>query len=342
MRILLVGAGAVGQVFGHHLQRGGAEVAFLVKPKHAEATGGGFTLYPLNRRNPRRAPVRFEGFEVLTTTEEVAARSWDAVLLCTASNALRAGDWVREVAEATGDATIVGLQPGLEDPPLVREAAGIGRVVWGLIEFIAYAGPLQGEELPEPGTVYWLAPVFPFPFSGPAQRIAPIVAALRAGGLRARTVPDVARDIALSSPLLLLHMAALECAGWRFDAIRRDTALLELTAAAVREAISIAAHEYGTGPHGWLRWLRPWQVRLVSRLAPVLLPLPIETYLQFHFTKVRPQTLEQLGRWMALAEGSGQSGEAMAALAARLRDEDAGNILLPDPTQDAHVAPRSA
>ena len=41
LRVLLVGAGAVGQVYGYHLQKGGAQVAFFVRPKHrAEAEGG--------------------------------------------------------------------------------------------------------------------------------------------------------------------------------------------------------------------------------------------------------------------------------------------------------------
>ena len=37
MRVLLVGAGAVGQVYGWHLARGGAATSFLVRPRHAEA-----------------------------------------------------------------------------------------------------------------------------------------------------------------------------------------------------------------------------------------------------------------------------------------------------------------
>ena len=35
MRALIVGAGAVGQVYGLHLQRGGAEVGFFVKERQA-------------------------------------------------------------------------------------------------------------------------------------------------------------------------------------------------------------------------------------------------------------------------------------------------------------------
>lgn len=35
MKVLVVGAGSVGQVLGAHLQAGGAQVEFLVKPAYA-------------------------------------------------------------------------------------------------------------------------------------------------------------------------------------------------------------------------------------------------------------------------------------------------------------------
>ena len=55
MRVLIVGAGAVGQVYGHHLQRGGAEVTFLVKPRYETDARAGFTLWRLRRLGrPRR------------------------------------------------------------------------------------------------------------------------------------------------------------------------------------------------------------------------------------------------------------------------------------------------
>ena len=73
MNVLIVGAGAVGQVYGRHFQRGGADVAYLVKPEHLDETRRGFTLYPLNDGRPP-PPVRFEGFEALT---DVGGRKLD-------------------------------------------------------------------------------------------------------------------------------------------------------------------------------------------------------------------------------------------------------------------------
>ena len=47
MRVLIVGAGAVGQVFGRHLQKGGAETVFLVRPKYVQHTAAGTVLHRL-------------------------------------------------------------------------------------------------------------------------------------------------------------------------------------------------------------------------------------------------------------------------------------------------------
>src|ERR1700678_139755 len=106
MRVLIVGAGAVGQVYGHHLVRGGADVEFLVKPKYLAEVAHGFTLYHLPNTEP----------DVLHAHATAAATgAYDAVILTVSSDALRAGDWLAELARATGNATVLVLQPGLDD-----------------------------------------------------------------------------------------------------------------------------------------------------------------------------------------------------------------------------------
>ena len=37
-------------------------------------------------------------------------------------------------------------------------------------------------------------------------------------------------------------------------------------------------------------FFRPWLLKILSLIAPKLMPLPIETYLKYHFTKVGDQT----------------------------------------------------
>ena len=86
MNILIVCAGAVGQVYGHHLSRGGAHVRYFVRERHAAATRAGFVFHPLNRparERPVRAPLA--AADVLTSIDEVKAIAWDQVYLCMSS-----------------------------------------------------------------------------------------------------------------------------------------------------------------------------------------------------------------------------------------------------------------
>lgn len=46
MKILVVGAGAVGQVYGYYFQRGGCEVTFFVRDKYRSEMEQGLTLFP--------------------------------------------------------------------------------------------------------------------------------------------------------------------------------------------------------------------------------------------------------------------------------------------------------
>ena len=59
LRVCIVGAGAVGQVYGLHLQRGGAEVSFLVRDKYAEETAAGMVLHPLRDKGSHGHGGRF-------------------------------------------------------------------------------------------------------------------------------------------------------------------------------------------------------------------------------------------------------------------------------------------
>jgi 2-dehydropantoate 2-reductase len=255
----------------------------------------------------------------VTSDDEVGAERWDAVVLCVSSTALRAGDWLERVVASTGDATVLGLQPGPEDPALVRTLTGPERLAWGMITLIAYAAPLPGEEVPQPGIAYWVPPFSAIPISGPEECVQPIAGVFRRGGMRARVVPDVAPLIAMGGPALNLHVAALECSGWRLDALRRDRPLLDLTGAALREATSAVAGRLDVKPPLWLPLLRPWLVRLALRFAPALVPLDLETYLRVHFSKVREQTLLLIDQWEALAVESGGEHRALRALRDRLR-----------------------
>jgi 2-dehydropantoate 2-reductase len=328
MKVLIVGAGAVGQVFGRHVQLGGGEVALLVRPAHARRVARGMTLYALNQ--PARArwtPRPFTASAVLTAPAQVPALAPDCVLLCVSSTALRRGSWLTELAAAAPEATVVTLQPGLEDRACIVErlaargsSAGAAgrRLVTGLIGFMSYAAPLPGEAVEAPGTAYWLPPLTDLPLSGPRGRRQPVIELLRRGGLPARRHADVGARLAFTGPVLQMQIVALECAGWRFAALQRQGRLRRLAFEATREAIRIAERHLGQRSPLGLRLLRPSIIGAGLGLTRRLAPFELERFLEVHFTKVADQTRHELASLQELAVRHGLSATAITSLARRL------------------------
>jgi len=322
--ILIAGAGAVGQAYGRHLRLGGGRVAFLVKPKYAEEAFSGYAMYALNTRaGKRREPVRFEGFEVVTDLAAVAAQRWDQVWLCLSSTALRGGTWLADLCGAIGDATLVSLTPALDDHAFVTARYPADRVVSGMINMISYQAPLAGvgstvgssagEVVPTPGVAYYRPPG-KNPFSGPADaRVLGVVAALAAGGWKAKRVPDAARPANFGSAMMMPTLVALEASDWSFARLRQSPHL-KTAMAASREAMKVVAAYRGESQPFSRVALRPWVIRLLTRLAPLALPLDIETYLGYHFSKVGDQTAFMLKGYTVLGAERGVATPALAEL----------------------------
>lgn len=309
-RILIVGAGAVGQVYGAHLARGGAEVGALVRPRYARAATAGFDLQPA-----RDEPWRWVPTTVFTEPDEIVRQRWDQVWLCVSSPALR-GAWLGSLLEAARDATIVSLQPGLDDRALLLERVPEERLVSGLIAYLAWLAPLPGQTGPK-GMAYWFPPFAKSRFSGPEAAVDLAVDTLQRGGCPASRSRDVSRESAQGSAVLLTTIAALEVAGWTFRTWRGHP-VSRLGAAAAREALAIAAAYHGARP-GPIRWLaKRGPLALLSRLAPLAMPLPVETYLRVHFTKVGDQTREALRTWIAAGAARGLQTEALTRLLEQL------------------------
>lgn len=313
MNILLVGAGAVGQAYGRHLQLGGARISFLVREQYAEACRAGLMLYPLNRpKTTRWQPVPLERFGVLTSTEEVAANTWEQVWLCISSTALQ-GPWLAEFLKALGNATLVFLQPGLLDRDIVLERWPTERLVQGLIPLLSYQAPLPSEHVPQPGMAYFFPPLSSTPFTGPPARTQAVVDVLRAGGCRAKMSPHVRKQAAIGSAVLMPHVVALETAGWSLQALRKSP-LLTLASLASHEAMMIAATYNGFPPPVVRHVVHPLLTQLVLGLAPHVLPFNLEAYLRYHFTKVSAQTRAAITVYMELGAELGLSSISLERL----------------------------
>jgi len=303
-RVLLVGAGAVGQVFGRYLQEAGCDVSFLVKERYAEEARRGFTLHELGLFQRASAPGVFSGFDVLVSHQEVAARGWDQVWLCVSSTALRAGNWVDALARATGEATWVMLQPALADREWLLQWIPPERLVSGMIPFISFQAPLKpGDPLPRPGTAFWFPPLARGLFSGPSERLQPVLRTLKAGGYPAARHADTARAAAIPSAVLTVFVDGLEAAGWSFARfLERDS--LERVSPAAREAVRIAAWRTKGNASAVLPLLRPLLFKALLPVIARLAPFDLETYLRVHFTKVGEQTRLMMREYVDLGRSA--------------------------------------
>lgn len=284
-RVLIVGARAVGQVFGRHLQAGGAHVDVLVRPSQVEAARAGFVMYPLNRHHPRREPVRFVPDDVLDAPEAIPSDRYDQVYLCLPSPALHAEGLVAAVAAHAGEAIVTFITAAIGDRELMASHVPEERLVQAFIGLISYAAPLPGEAVPEPGTAYWFPPMVRSGVAGPDAARDAVASALEAGGLPAQSLSAM-QTSGMSGAVLMPHLLALEACGWSLSTLRGSPRLAE-AGAATDEARAIVAAREGLDAPGHLPPTLMW---LVLAGAPWVFPFPLEAYLERHFTKVGDQT----------------------------------------------------
>lgn len=311
MNIVVMGAGATGATYAHHLQRGGAHLTFLVREKYAAEVKRGIAMYQVVRgRKPRAHTLTPD--DVVTDVAQLKGKKIDQVWLCVPTTGVDEA-FLRGLADATGDACLVDLSADGERR--LRRTVAAERVVEGGVPLIAYQAPLpgvasEGALFPAPGIAYWLPPMAKTPFSG--ARAQHCVDALKAGGMGARRVADAGRQRALASAMFNTVIAHLECADWKLAACR---ARID---GASKEALAVAVRECG-GSAGPLNLVvQPATLRAALALAPKVIPLPLEPYLQFHFTKVGQQTRNSLAITVARAEKFGLDVPHLRALHASL------------------------
>ena len=289
MRVLVVGAGAVGKVYGWALRRAGCELGYLVKPKYLKTVRAGFDVVPLN--GPGR-DARAQITPDTVVTGEADLGTWDVVVLTVSSTALRASEWLRPITDALPNATVVCLQPALEDRRFVDERVSADRVLHSTITFSAWDAPLSGESDPRfdpPALALWHIPFTPNPVSGPRERRDAWVSTLKRGGLPMTTHRDVRLTAGFPNAVGMPHLLALELEGWSFAKLR-SSSWLAVAAEGVREGVAAYCAEYDQRPPLLLHLVQPWLLAPASRLAPAFIPFDFERFVEKHFTKVGDQT----------------------------------------------------
>ncbi|MDX5299660.1 MAG: 2-dehydropantoate 2-reductase [Gammaproteobacteria bacterium] len=309
-QILIIGAGAVGQVYGYYLAKGGAKVQFHVREKYRDGLTQGCVLHQLSMI---RKPVSrvWRNYTLSSTLAELKTQRWDQVWLAVPSTALRESS-LMDVLRETGDALVVMLQPDINDQDLLQHALPGRQIVQGLINLISFQSPLPTcTDLPE-GIAYLLPPA-PQPFSGPAAQ--QCVQALKHGGMRARVVASVSAVAGPGAALLQTCVAVLETVDWAFAQLRDESAALAADSA--REVIALLQPQ--TINHRALHWVsRPWALRLLLSAGQRWLPFNFERYMHYHFSKVGAQTRLMLESWQHEARRQGQTTPALDTLIAQL------------------------
>jgi 2-dehydropantoate 2-reductase len=179
MRVLVLGAGALGGYFGGRLVEAGRDVTFLVRPARAEAL----------RRDGLRIESPFGGAAVPVQAVTEAQVGFDLVLLsCKAYDLEAAMSAIRPAVEA--GAAVLPVLNGLSHIATLRDAFGADRVLGGLAKIQA--------TLAADGTVRqlndWRWITFG-EFGAPSSPRVEAIARLFEGakGMEAKAVPDIAQ-----------------------------------------------------------------------------------------------------------------------------------------------------
>lgn len=312
--ILLVGAGAVGQVYGKYLADAGNQVTYLIKEKYQQELAQGVILYHINQDKKRKKPLRFSNFQTVTSWQSAAEKRWDLIILCISTSALHEGFDFDGLKAVLGDATLLLLQPGPEDRALVEGHVAPAQIVQGMITLVSYHTPMPGEQTAVPGTAYWLPPMTPMPFAGEIMRRTAVIQTFIAAGIGAKSIQDM-RDVSLfSNAFFMVFLTALEASDWKFKKLRDNTSMIEQMLQANQEAFEAISATYQVAVPFWSKWVHVWMVKSALRVAPHAVPFDLEAFMQVHFTKVKAQTKLLVNTFIRYADDKGLSSRDLTQL----------------------------
>jgi hypothetical protein len=323
MRILIIGAGAIGQAFARHFHLGGAEVHLLVRPRQQALAEAGLPLYPLNDKRHRTTPDRLK-LTVHVDQDSALQTSFDVIALAVSATALRKGDWLHRLGRDRGQAGILGLSGSVEDADLIAQRCPGADIAWAMLAIISFTAPLPGDVDVEPGIAYWLPPLSKIAMSGPNAVMTPILATLSRGGMPVKRVPNVRVDAAFASPILTQTIHALECADWSFRTLRRDPVLLPLAVTAMHESWALAETFTGQKRPFAFRFIGPMALRTVLVASRWLVPFSLEQFFAYHYKKVADQTVFVADAHLKSAAEQGVEMPAATDLLRRIQKRRAG------------------
>jgi 2-dehydropantoate 2-reductase len=197
MRILVIGAGAVGGYFGGRLAQAGRDVTFLVRSRQAEAI----------RKHGLRI-VSPHGDATLQPKLLLAAEiagSYDLIILCVKAYSL--AEAMNDFAAAVGpDTTILPLLNGMRHLDLLAARFGEQRVIGGVC--------LIAAEVDTEGRIVQLTDIHRLVHGerkgGQSPRVSDVDEAMQSAGFEARTSANILQDM-WEKWVLLASLGAATC-----------------------------------------------------------------------------------------------------------------------------------
>ncbi len=162
MKVLMVGCGAVGQVFGLFLQKAGVELGLYDRPAAVDKLKqaleqGGLPLYQISRSRGRDpATHRLENYHVIADVAGCQRFQPDQIWFTTPSPVYHS-EWFSEFLHKVPSERVVCFAPeGV--PNFSPESGDRDHLVFGGITFMACRGFGGGGGLPG-GVNFWLSPL---------------------------------------------------------------------------------------------------------------------------------------------------------------------------------------
>lgn len=292
MRIVVIGAGALGRAYGVRLAAAGERVAFVVRDERVADTSP-FTIELVTGSKRRDA---------ITTPERVARVPDDAevVLVCVREDQL--DDRLAALLAGAPAVPVVSLTPLLPRDFERLDAMAGGRLVAAQPGVVAYQN--------EAGIVrYWVPRVAPtlLDAAGPADAMRALEAALSRAGLPAKLEPRVREANPATTIAFFPLVLGLDAVGGTAEAVLERKDLQPVVFAALEETKRLAAR---VGPvASWadllLKFASPLSLRIGLRLAERASPEAVR-FAESHFgRKVHGQNLRMAREIVALAREQG-------------------------------------
>lgn len=288
-KVLILGAGAVGQVIGTHLRLSGCDVSFWVRPSQKEALESkGLTLHNVKTDTE----LHISAPQVVTAP--ASDEKYDAVFICVRSEQLdEALSQIQSAFDSLEDMVIIPIQPGRDDGLKVFRALSEAVVVPMSPAFSAYEAEARIEYLALKQTPSLVGP----PYNETLHVRDEIVRLLQQGGIPTKGVNDLEADTRFVSVVIQCLVVALGLSDYSLNKLSHNKRLLSMTAQAITEGIEVTRQDLGFIP---LKY-KPFQAMNGESLKAFLWSLGRSKYQSFfesmwkaHAKKIQEQSYNNL------------------------------------------------